>query len=375
MELSKFSQFYTQLMTHFETELNIDKEKLSMILHSKVIEQTIDSLLNEIKVLYKASSIELWFLDPTYNRFYLFDSSISIPHIFRSMTRSLSTFHFQTFFKKNFDSVTNEFVTVKTRDSFIFSNQVNEDPVIAIAIDEKQSGVIFVFNPKKTTLDNQMHSMIKQNSSLITTLLYTDDIDYSPYLIMQPSININALKALEQLVDSKTFLHEDKASKLSRAIAGYFKFPSYTVDRITIAAKVHDLGKLFIPKTILNKGENLNPDELKLMQTHVTMGTEMLSLLGFSEDITKLVLEHHERLDGSGYPLKLKNHQLIIESQIIAIADELSVLVSRDSHHEKTSEASSIFELVQYKGIKYSNELIDTLEQMIKDKVLLPLIK
>jgi HD-GYP domain-containing protein (c-di-GMP phosphodiesterase class II) len=105
------------------------------------------------------------------------------------------------------------------------------------------------------------------------------------------------------------------------------------------------------------------------------MGTEMLSLLGFSEDITKLVLEHHERLDGSGYPLKLKNHQLIIESQIIAIADELSVLVSRDSHHEKTSEASSIFELVQYKGIKYSNELIDTLEQMIKDKVLLPLIK
>lgn len=374
MELNKFQQFYSQILTLFEQELNIDKEKLSMILHSQVTEHTIDSLLSELKTLYKASSIELWFLEPTYNRYYLFDSSISIPHIFRSMTRSLSAFHFQSFFKNHFNA-NNRVATFKAKSSLIFSNQNPEDLIIAISIDESQSGVIFVFNPKKSLTDQETNPLIKQNTSLINTLIYTDDLDYSPYLILQPSININALKALQKLTDINTFLHEEKASKLAKAISGYFKFPSYTMDRIAIASKLHDIGKLLIPKNILSKGDNLTPEELKILQTHVTMGADILSLLGFSQDITKLVLEHHERLDGSGFPLKLKNYQLTLESQIIGIADELSVLVTRDTHHEKTSEATSIFELVQYKGIKYSGELIDTLEQMIKDKTLLPLLK
>lgn len=375
MQLQRFQDFYLQLVSLLENELAIDKEKLSMILHSHVTEETIDTLLREIANIYQASSIELWFLDKTYNRYYLFDPSISIPHVFRSMTRSLSRFHFDNFFKYQLDASSSEFVSFKTKDSFIFQNRIHEESVIAIPLDDHQSGVIFVMNPNKTLNMNFVNDIIKQNSSLIANLLFTDDIDFSPYLLMEPSINISALKAFEKLYDSQTYEHEEKVSRLSKAIASNFKFPSYTIDRITIASKMHDIGKLFIPRTILKKGNALTAEDITILQTHITLGTEILSLLGFSQDVIKLVYEHHERMDGSGFPQKLKNYQFTLESQIIAISDELSVLVSKDDHHEKTSDATSIFELVQYKGIRYSAELIDTIEQMIKDKTLLPLLR
>ncbi len=375
MELMKFQNFYTQLVSKIEEELSIDKEKLSMILHSQIIEHTVEYLLNQIKENYKASQIELWFLDPTYNRYYLFDASISIRHVFRSMTRSLSAFHFDTFFDANIDYYSDDIVNVKSLNTFIFSQTSKSESIYAIPLDHQKKGVVIIFNPKKHTKNTEIIHLVKQNISLINSLLYTDDFDYTPHLVLEPLININALLGIEKLCDPLTHIHEAKVAALARMIAFTMKFPSYTVEKIAIAGKLHDLGKLLISNDLFLKGDQLTEDEIKYIKTHVTMSSDILSLLGFSKEITKLVIEHHERLDGSGYPQGLKGNQIHLESQIIAIADELVVIGSNDAYHERISKAESIFEMVQFKGVKYSAILIETVEQMIRDKILLPLIK
>lgn len=375
MDKNRFSLFYTQLLKNYEESLTIDKVILSMVFASDTLELAIEKLLFMIKDEYKASSVDLLFYDATYNRYYSFDSSVPIRHVFRLNSHSLTAFHFDQFFGRDEIFYTDDVHKIKNIEFFLSNIKPNNDSLLSLSLPTKGIGSVLLYSPRKYHSIDEMNDLIKNILLIIDTLITAEPIDYDLFLNEDTDININIFMAMEKAYDYQTYLHEIKTAKIAKAIANYMKLPYYDVLKLTLAGRLHDIGNLFIPKHLLYKETPVTNEENNLLRTHVMMGKEILDQLGFNNDITKLVLEHHERYDGSGYPLGIKNYQWTMHCQIVAISNDLALLNSEYQYHENKETVNSIFDLFQMKGKKYSEEVIDTIEEMFKAKLLLPLIK
>lgn len=375
MDKNRFSSFYSQLLQKYEETLTIDKAILSMVFTSESQELAIEKLLQFFKDEYKASSLDLWFYDSTYNRYYPFDSSIPIRHVSHSASHSLTAFQFEQFFGKDDMFFTDDIYKIKAIETSLNKLDSNDNSLLTLALPTINLGKVIIYSPKKYHASMILSDLLKRILLIIDALITAETVDYDLFLNEDTDININVFLALEKTYDYYTYIHELKVSKIVKAIASYLKLPYYDVLKLSLAGRVHDIGNLFIPKHLLYKEGPISNEESNLLKTHVTMGIEILNQLGFNTDIIKLVLEHHERYDGSGYPLGLKKYQWTLQSQIIAISDELALLNLENQYHEKNDSVTSIYDLFIMKGNKYSDDLIDTIEEMFKAKVLLPLIK
>ena len=117
-------------------------------------------------------------------------------------------------------------------------------------------------------------------------------------------------------------------SDLAAAIAGEMGLAPELADVIRTAGVIHDLGKIVIPAEILSKPSVLNSFEIKLLQTHPMEGYDILKDVDLPDNIARIVLEHHERMNGTGYPNGLKDGEILLESRIIAVADVLEAMAS-----------------------------------------------
>jgi putative nucleotidyltransferase with HDIG domain len=133
--------------------------------------------------------------------------------------------------------------------------------------------------------------------------------------------------------DSYTHGHSQRVARYSEAIAKGMGLPSELVAKVRTAAAVHDVGKIRTPRHILTKPGRLDDSEQRVMQEHVRDGAEMVSGLGDPE-ITAMVMEHHERLDGSGYPRGLPSEQIALGARIIAVADTFDAMTSARPYRE-----------------------------------------
>jgi len=130
-------------------------------------------------------------------------------------------------------------------------------------------------------------------------------------------------------------------------------------EAIGIASLLHDLGKLYIPLQILNKPVQLTHAEFELIKTHVTLGAQVLSKIDFPWPISDMVLQHHERLDGSGYPYGLKGDEILIEAQIIEVADMVESMLSFQPYRPSIDKETTIQNLIQAKGKQYREDIIE----------------
>ncbi|MHB1457964.1 MAG: HD-GYP domain-containing protein [Armatimonadota bacterium] len=121
--------------------------------------------------------------------------------------------------------------------------------------------------------------------------------------------------------DPYTSGHQRRVSDLSRSIASEMGLPRKLIDGIRIAGLVHDLGKIAIPAEILSTPRKLSEIEVSLIKTHSQHGYDILKEVDFDWPVAQMVYQHHERLNGSGYPQGLKGDEIILEAKIIAVAD------------------------------------------------------
>jgi putative two-component system response regulator len=170
------------------------------------------------------------------------------------------------------------------------------------------------------------------------------------------------IEAFVRLIASKdpyTAGHQIRVSQLSTAIAKSLDFPNEAVEHLTMAAMIHDIGKIYIPVDFLNKPGILSPSEMNIVKMHPEIGHDILQPINFSFPIHKIILQHHERIDGSGYPMGLKGDEILIESKIIAVADMLEAT----SHHRPYRPAKgleqAINELRDERGIKQDRRIAD----------------
>ncbi len=158
--------------------------------------------------------------------------------------------------------------------------------------------------------------------------------------------------------DPYTGLHQKRVAHLATAIAVEMRLPMHTLEGIQMAAMVHDIGKITIPAEILTKPIKLSPYELAMLQNHVQAGYEMLKHVHFPWPIAQTILQHHERLDGSGYPNGLRGDSILEEAKILAVADVVEAMSSDRPYRIGKGLAAALKEVEVNSGVLYEPDVV-----------------
>lgn len=195
------------------------------------------------------------------------------------------------------------------------------------------------------------------------------------YISSQPVYNLlytytgelrNLLDKSEQK-DKYTHNHSNRVQDLSVKIAHKLGLSSEINYTMALASLFHDIGKFFIPDEILNKPSKLSDEELNYIKMHSTYSSELLKGK-FIEDISQIVEQHHERLDGSGYPKGLKGNQIRIEARIIGVADSYDAMTTNRAYRSAMTPKEAIEELKSLAGKTYDKNVVIALEQVLIDE-------
>jgi HD-GYP domain-containing protein (c-di-GMP phosphodiesterase class II) len=133
-----------------------------------------------------------------------------------------------------------------------------------------------------------------------------------------------------------------------------------------MAASIHDIGKTTIPAEILNKPGALNGIEMSLVQNHAYSGYEILKNINFGDPIAEIVWQHHERMNGSGYPRGLSGDEILLEARILAVADVVETMSSHRPYRPALMLEQALDEIRQEKGILYDGGAVDTCLQLFE---------
>jgi len=179
---------------------------------------------------------------------------------------------------------------------------------------------------------------------------------------------INAMAVTVETRDPYTAGHQRRVADLARAIAMEMNLKSEQIDGVRMASMIHDIGKISIPSEILTKPTQLTNLEFNLIKTHPVSGYNILKDIEFPWPIARIVLEHHERIDGSGYPNSLKGEQILLESRIIAIADVVEAISSHRPYRAAHGIDAGLDEITKNRGILYDSDLVDACLRLFREK-------
>lgn len=179
-----------------------------------------------------------------------------------------------------------------------------------------------------------------ENSNSVTKADFELHTPYSILIDMLAAIS----RALE-IRDEYTSSHQKNVSYISNLIANDLEMSEHQKEGLVIGALVHDIGKIAIPSQILNKTGQLLPAEYSLLQSHADAGSRIFSHVVFPWPIIEMIEQHHERLDGSGYPRGLKGQQIVMEARVIAVADTFDAMAS-DRPYRKALGAKNALEIL-----------------------------
>ncbi|MGE5558225.1 MAG: HD domain-containing phosphohydrolase [Bacillota bacterium] len=179
------------------------------------------------------------------------------------------------------------------------------------------------------------------------------------------------IQALSMIVESRdpyTAGHQQKVTTLACAIADELRLPADTVDGIKFAAMVHDLGKIHIPPEILSKPGKISEIEYAIVKSHPEIGYQILKSIEFPWPIAEIVLWHHKRLNGSGYPEDLPVNDIMMETKILGVADVVAAMTSHRPYREAIDIDTALKELQQNSGILYDPHVVRTCIELFREK-------
>jgi PAS domain S-box-containing protein/putative nucleotidyltransferase with HDIG domain len=168
--------------------------------------------------------------------------------------------------------------------------------------------------------------------------------------------------------DPYTAGHQVRSANLARAIATEMGLSQDTIEAIRMAGPIHDIGKLSVPAEILSKPTKLTNLEFSLIKEHAQTGYEMLKDVESPWPLAEIVYQHHERMDGSGYPRKLKGDEILMEARIMAVADVVEAMASHRPYRPALGLNVALEEIEKNKGIFYDNTVADACLRLFREK-------
>jgi putative nucleotidyltransferase with HDIG domain len=167
--------------------------------------------------------------------------------------------------------------------------------------------------------------------------------------------------------DPYTVAHQQHVAHLAGAIAGEMGLEGNQRRNLMMAARIHDLGKFAIPADILLKPGKLSGLEMAMIQSHPGMGAELLKPLMLPPVIFMTIMQHHERLDGSGYPFGLSGEDILLEARILAVADAVDAMTSHRPYRPSLGIERALEEVVGHRGVLYDPEVVDAVMKIYPD--------
>jgi putative nucleotidyltransferase with HDIG domain len=179
---------------------------------------------------------------------------------------------------------------------------------------------------------------------------------------------IHALAATTEMRDPYTAGHQRRVAELAGAIAEEMGLPKDKIEGIRMAGLIHDVGKISVPAEILSKPSKLNEMEMDLIKAHSQIGYDILKEIDFPWAVAKIVLQHHERMDGSGYPQGLKGDEILLEARILAVADVVEAMASHRPYRPALGIDAALSEIEKNRGRLYDPEIVAACLRLFREK-------
>jgi PAS domain S-box-containing protein len=179
---------------------------------------------------------------------------------------------------------------------------------------------------------------------------------------------VQAIAVIVETRDPYTAGHQRRVTALAQAIAAEMNLSSDQIDGMHMAGSIHDLGKISIPAEILSKPTKLSDVEYRLIKTHAQSGYDILKDIQFPWPVARMVLEHHERINGSGYPNGLTGDKLLVESRIITVADVVEAMASHRPYRPAKGMNAALEEITRNRGVLYDIKAVDACLRLFNEK-------
>ncbi len=191
-------------------------------------------------------------------------------------------------------------------------------------------------------------------------------------LIKQVTASLNntiiAMASMVEQRDPYTAGHQRRVADLAVAIARDMGVSEERIIGIRMAAVVHDIGKISVPSEILSKPSKLSEAEYEMIKTHPKVGWEVLKNIDFSWPVAEIVYQHHERLDGSGYPRGLKGNDILLEARILMVADVIDAMSEHRPYRPALGILFALQEIVQQKGTLFDEDVVKSCVKLFLEK-------
>ncbi len=179
---------------------------------------------------------------------------------------------------------------------------------------------------------------------------------------------IQAMTLTVEARDPYTAGHQRRVSNLARSIATELLLSKKQIEGVRVAGIIHDLGKISIPIDILKKPGRLSKEEFNLIKTHTQVAYDILKTIDFPWPIAQIVLQHHERMNGSGYPAGLSGEKILLEAKILAVADVVEAMTSCRPYRPSLGIDKALEEISKNKATLYDSKIVDACLKIFNEK-------
>jgi HD-GYP domain-containing protein (c-di-GMP phosphodiesterase class II) len=181
-------------------------------------------------------------------------------------------------------------------------------------------------------------------------------------------VTINILVAAIEMRDPYTAGHQQRSANVACAIAQEMGLTQDVIEGINIASTIHDIGNLSIPVEILTKPSKLTGKQYSRVKEHARAGFEMFKDVELPWPLAEIIYQHHERMDGSGYPRKLKGNKILMEARILAVADVVDAMSTQRPYRESLGLDAALEEIEKNRGTLYDKTVSDACLRLFRGK-------
>jgi putative nucleotidyltransferase with HDIG domain len=253
---------------------------------------------------------------------------------------------------------------------FPLVNENNHFGFIAFDYDYKSDPIIY------ETLQGHVSASLKGATLLRTVKVQSEDLtkqrdELSNSLSRLRQIMGGFIDSMSRIVEARdpfTAGHQIRVADLARTIATEMGLPREQIEGIRVSGVLHDIGKIYIPSQILNKPGRLMDVEFNLIKTHPQIGYDILKSVDWPWPVAEIVLQHHERMDGSGYPAGLVGDRILIEAKIICVADVVEAMASHRPYRPALGVEKALEEISKMRGKLYDPAVVDCCLKIFREK-------
>jgi response regulator RpfG family c-di-GMP phosphodiesterase len=234
-------------------------------------------------------------------------------------------------------------------------------------------GALAIYSAQREAFDEQTIGLLSGAANDIAVGVRSLRLDRNLHATLdhlRRSMNstVGAIASIVEMRDPYTAGHERRVAQLASAIGKEMGLPERRVEGLYVIGHLHDIGKIAVPAEILSKPTHLSEIELAMVKSHAQAGYDILKNLEFPWPVAQAVLQHHERLDGTGYPQGLKGEAIILEARILTVADVVEAMSSHRPYRSAIGFREAMEEIASYRGKRYDERVVDTCIGLFNEK-------